>query len=93
MKKWIGMAAVGLSMVSLLAAPPAQARITRIEITRVEPAFAGRRFGEVGTYEHVVGRAYGEVDAAQPANAVIQDIGLAPKTREVASSTLPISIF
>src|SRR5262245_8967732 len=79
MKKWIGMAAAGLSMVSLFAAPPAQARITRVEITRVEPAFAGRRFGEVGTYERVVGRAYGEVDAAQPANAVIQDIGLAPK--------------
>src|SRR5262245_766855 len=79
MKKWIGTAAAGLSIVSLFAAPPAQARITRIEITRVEPAFAGRRFGEVGTYERVVGRAYREVDAAQPANAGIQDIGLAPK--------------
>src|SRR5262245_33419783 len=79
MKKCSGMAAAGLSMVSLFVAPPAQARITRIEIARVEPAFAGRRFGEVGAYERVVGRAYGEVDAAQPANAVIQDIGLAPK--------------
>jgi hypothetical protein len=79
MNKWSGMAAAGLSLLTLFGAPPAQARITRIEISRVEPAFAGRRFGEVGIFERVVGRAYGEVDATQPANAIIQDIALAPK--------------
>jgi hypothetical protein len=79
MQKWGGIAAAGLWLAMFVGALPAQARITRIEITRVEPAFAGRRFGEVGSYERLVGRAYGEVDAAHPANAIIQDIGLASK--------------
>ena len=72
--------AVGLSILPILLAQPSQARITRIEITKVEPAFAGRRFGDVGSYERVVGRAYGEVDPNHPANTIIQDIGLAPRT-------------
>ena len=59
-------------------AAPAEARITRLEIARVEPAFGGRSFGAVGTFERVVGRAYGEVDPPAPASAAIQDVGLAP---------------
>ena len=59
-------------------AAPAEARITRLEIARVEPAFGGRSFGAVGTFERVVGRAYGEVDPRAPASAAIQDVGLAP---------------
>jgi hypothetical protein len=58
---------------------PCEARIVRIEVTRVEPAFGGQTFGDVGAYERVIGRAYGEVDPSVPANATIQDIGLAPK--------------
>jgi hypothetical protein len=58
----------------------AQARITRVEIARVEsPAFGGASFGGIGTYDRLVGRAYGEVDLKQPLNAVIQDIELAPR--------------
>ncbi len=59
-------------------AAPAEARITRLEVARVEPAFGGRSFGAVGTFERVVGRAYGEVDPRAPASAAIQDVGLAP---------------
>ena len=58
---------------------PAQARITRIEITRVEPTFEGTSFGSVGKYEKLVGRAYGEVDPKDRRNAVIVDIQLAPR--------------
>ena len=57
---------------------PAAARITHLEITRVEPAFGGRSFGAVGTFERVTGRAYGEVDPKAAANAGIQDVDLAP---------------
>lgn len=64
----------------LLAPMCAEARITRIEITRVEsPTFEGKSFGAVGPYEKLVGRAYGEVDPADPRNAVIVDLGLAPR--------------
>ena len=58
----------------------AEAHITRIDITRVEsPTFGGTSFGEVGPYEKVVGRAFGEVDPRDPRNAVIADINLAPR--------------
>jgi hypothetical protein len=45
------------------------ARITRIEFERVEsPAFGGASFGNVGQYEKLVGRAYGELDPRDEAN-------------------------
>ncbi len=66
---------------ALLAVPAASdARVTRIEIERVEsPTFEGRSFGEVGPYEKLVGRVHGEVDPAAPENAVIADIERAPR--------------
>jgi Alpha/beta hydrolase domain len=58
----------------------AQARVTRIEIERkVSPAFDGASFGSAGPYETLAGKAYGELDPADPHNAVIQDIALAPR--------------
>ena len=64
-----------------VAAPiPAQADITRIEISRVEsPTFEGISFGEVGRYEKLAGRAFGEVDPNDQRNRVIADIALAPR--------------
>jgi hypothetical protein len=50
----------------------------RIEIERVEPAFEGCEFGDVGAYEKVVGRAFGTVDPAHPLNRVIVDLDHAP---------------
>ena len=64
----------------LVLAGSAEARIARIEITRVEsPTFGGVSFGTVGTYDKLVGRAFGEVDPRDPQNAGIQDIELAPR--------------
>jgi hypothetical protein len=58
---------------------PAEARITRIEITNVQsPTFEGTSFGTTGQYEKLVGRVFGEVDPKDPRNAVITDIKLAP---------------
>jgi Alpha/beta hydrolase domain len=49
----------------------AQANVVRIEITKVEPA---------GTdHERISGKAFGELDPADPKNAVIIDIELAPR--------------
>lgn len=64
----------------LFAASPAEARITRIQITATEsPTFGGYSWPAVGQYEKLVGKAFGEVDPTDPKNAVIVDIGLAPK--------------
>ncbi|MCP1846175.1 hypothetical protein ACVIHI_009045 [Bradyrhizobium sp. USDA 4524] len=65
----------------LMAAQSAEARITRIEITKIEAAFAGQSFGKVGSYERVVGNAYGEVDPTAESNVIIQDINLAPRNQ------------
>ena len=50
----------------------------RIEISRIEPAFEGRSFGTVGTYEKIVGRMFGAVDPDHPLNRVIVNLDKAP---------------
>ncbi len=54
-----GRAVLLLSFLASLAAslPSAQARITRPEILRTEPAFVGKTFGDTGRYEHVTAGA------------------------------------
>ena len=62
-----------------------EAQITRIVIdpARSEsPTFEGRAFGpngSVGQYEKLRGKAYGELDPADPRNAVITDLARAPR--------------
>ncbi len=62
-----------------LMATAAEARVTRIEISRQEPFAAGQTFGTVGAYEKLVGRFYGELDPAHALNAGIVDIDKAPR--------------
>jgi hypothetical protein len=71
-------ASIGFALVAVLSVE-AEARITRFEIVRTESAFGGQSFGEAGPYQHVFARAVGELDPADPANAIIQDINLAPR--------------
>jgi hypothetical protein len=56
---------------SLLGPTAAHAHIVKIEIVRVEPAGP--------THERITGNAYGELDPADPKNAVITEIDLAPR--------------
>jgi hypothetical protein len=54
--------------------------IRKIVIDSVQsPAFGGNSFGDVGRYEKLAGRAFGELDPESPLNATIADIGLAPR--------------
>ena len=63
-----------------VAAYPAAARVTSIDITATEsPTFGGASFGAVGQYEKLTGRVRGEVDPADPHNAIITDLGHAPR--------------
>ena len=65
---------------ALVVAVPAQAHVTRIVITgRQNPAFGGYAWPGVGQYERISGKAYGELDPADPKNALIVDIALAPR--------------
>jgi hypothetical protein len=65
-------------MLALGLAQAAEARVTSITITSIVPAYGGASFGSVGPYQFVTGIAKGAVDPADPKNAVIQDIALAP---------------
>ncbi|BAQ43779.1 MULTISPECIES: alpha/beta hydrolase domain-containing protein [Methylobacterium] len=63
-----------------LAAGPAAAEVTRFETVATEaPAFQGRAFGERGQARKITGRATIALDPADPRNAVIADIALAPR--------------
>ncbi|MBE7245747.1 MAG: hypothetical protein INR63_12400, partial [Actinomycetospora chiangmaiensis] len=72
-------ACVAALCLALPAATPAAARIVGLDITAVEPFAGGASFGETGAYERVTGFARGEIDPADPANAGIADIALAPR--------------
>jgi hypothetical protein len=63
-------------------ASPARAKVKRIVIDKSKgesPAYSGKPFGNVGPYEKLIGRAYGELDPKDPRNAMITDIQLAPR--------------
>jgi hypothetical protein len=63
----------------LVATSLADARTTKIEILSKTTAFGGYSFDGVGQYQRITGIATSEVDPTDPRNAVIVDIGLAPK--------------
>src|SRR6185312_11752075 len=67
-----------LAAASLTMAPDAQARVTSITLDPIAPAFGGYSFGTVGSYVRLTGTAHGELDPADPKNALIVDIGNAP---------------
>ncbi len=70
--------AIAVGLLALGQADNAVARITSVTITSIAPAYGGVSFGSVGPYQFVTGVANGAVDPADPRNAVIQDIDLAP---------------
>src|ERR1700749_4673862 len=73
--------AVAFGVLYLGLTPAADARVTQIIInktTGASPPFGGPSFG-AGTYRMINGTARGEVDPGDPLNAVIVDIGLAPR--------------
>jgi hypothetical protein len=74
------LAFLALVVVLLLLPALTEARIIRIVMDTVEsPTAGGQSFGDAGQYEKISGKAYGELNPADPLNAIIQDIKLAPK--------------
>ena len=63
----------------LLPCVAAQAELVRFEITERVPFADGHSFGEVGSYEKIVGRAYFALDPALRQNEAVVDIELAPR--------------
>lgn len=57
----------------------ADAQVTAITIKSRAPFANGQSFGTVGPYEEIIGLAAGKIDPNDPRNALITDIGLAPR--------------
>lgn len=53
-------------------------RVTRLVITQREPLAGGMTFGATGAYEKLIGRAFLELDPADPRNVAIRDKDRAP---------------
>lgn len=64
---------------ALLCAGPASAQVVTLEITSREPMAAGASTSTAVPFELIRGRVHGEVDPADPHNAIIQDLDLAPR--------------
>ena len=59
---------------------PAAAKVLKFEITRIElPAFEGRTFGAVGTYDRIIARATIGVVPDDPHDSIIVDLDRAPR--------------
>ncbi len=63
----------------LLSCNISRGEVVRIEIDRRVPFAQGHCFGRTGAYERISGRLHIEVDPANPANAVINDLDHAPR--------------
>src|SRR5690606_11104890 len=70
---------LGAVLATVGIALPAQARVERIEFLERAPFAAGAAFGEVGSYERIIGRLHFAVDPDDPANGAIVDLALAPR--------------
>ncbi len=70
-------------LLCLLCVAPAHAKLLRLEVQDVQsPAFEGRTFGAIGTYDRVAARATIGLDPADPRNAVIVDLAQAPRNAD-----------
>ena len=67
-------------LTATLSLATADARVSKIVIeSTLDPDTTLAATGEAGAIQRISGRAYGELDPANPLNAIIQDIQLAPK--------------
>src|SRR5690348_13316593 len=76
-------------------AGPCDAKVLKFEIVKVEsPAFEGRTFGTVGTYDRIIARATIGVAPADPHNTVIVDVDRAPRNAQgLVTGTAEVEIL
>jgi Alpha/beta hydrolase domain len=81
MKRLLQGVAFAIGIIGLVR--PLGAKVIKFEILRTEsPAFEGRTFGAVGTYDRIIARATVAVAPDDPNNSVIVDIGGAPRNAQ-----------
>ena len=80
----LGVAISAGTLGGVTAVPPdALAKVVGFEVVKIEsPAFGGRSFGSIGSYDRILARATIAVDPLDRHNAAIVDIGLAPRNAQ-----------
>src|SRR5262245_30089733 len=92
MRHWLA----GLALVTGLCGwtADATAKVVKFEIIRVEPAFEGRVFGTVGTYDRIIARATVALSPSDPHNAIIVDLDRAPRNAQgLVEATADVEIL
>ena len=75
--------AIMLIAATIVFASPCAAKIVKFEILKVEsPAFEGRTFGTVGTYDRILARATIAVAPDDPHNKIIVDLDREPRNAQ-----------
>src|SRR5882757_7198760 len=76
-------------------AEPSVAKVVRFEVIRVEsPAFEGRVFGPVGTYDRIIARATVAVAPGDARNSAIVDLDRAPRNAQgLVEATTDVEIL
>lgn len=75
--------AIALIAAIVIFAGPSTAKIVKFEILKVEsPAFEGRTFGAVGTYDRILARATIAVTPDDPHNKIVVDLDRAPRNAQ-----------
>jgi hypothetical protein len=78
MRHWLRAIVLIAGIIAL--ASPSAAKVVKFEIVRMEsPAFEGRSFGSVGTYDRIIARATIAVAPGDPHNTIIVDLDRAPR--------------
>src|SRR6516225_2281657 len=81
MRLFLSGMAFGIAIIAL--SQPSDAKVIKFEILRTEsPAFEGRTFGTVGTYDRIVARATIAVAPGDPHSSIIVDIDRAPSNEQ-----------
>lgn len=92
MRFWLA----GLSLIAGLCGwvANAAAKVVKFEIVRIEPAFEGRSFGTVGTYDRIFARATIALSPTDPHNAIIVDLDRAPRNAQgLVEATADVEIL
>ena len=75
--------AIILIAATIISASPSAAKVVKFEILKVEsPAFEGRAFGAVGTYDRIVARATIAVAPDDIHNKIVVDLDRAPRNAQ-----------
>lgn len=92
MRLWLPALSLIVGLCGLASA--ASAKVVKFEIVRIEPAFEGRTFGTVGSYDRIIARATVALSPTDPHNTITVDLDRAPRNAQgLVEATADVEIL